>query len=243
MSDFTARRVVITGGAGGIGQATARAFLDRGAHVLLIDIEEDRLAAAREALAGGSRVTTFASALARPDQCARALDRIEGKLHALVHLAGVFERDALDPADHGVWDRAIAANLTSAYDMCVAFIPRVDKAVAGRIVLTSTLAYRRGGVEHAAYSAAKGGIVGLTRALSRKLAPDVRVNAVAPGVITTRMTDEIIAERGERLLTEIPLKRYGTPAEVAGVIRFLCSDDASYVTGQTITIDGGMTNA
>ncbi len=69
------------------------------------------------------------------------------------------------------------------------------------------------------------------------------VNAVAPGIIVTRMTDEVIAMRGERLLTEIPLKRYGQPSEVASVIRFLCSDDASYVNGQTITIDGGITNA
>jgi 3-oxoacyl-[acyl-carrier protein] reductase len=243
MSDFTGRRIVITGGAGGIGIATARAFLDRGAHVLLIDIEEDRLVAARDSLGGGSRVTLCASNLARPDSCARALDRIDGKLHALVHLAGVFERDPLDPADHGVWDRAIAANLTNAYDMCVAFIPRIDTAVPARIVLASSIAYRRGGVQRAAYSAAKGGIVGLTRALSRELAPAVTVNAVAPGIIVTRMTDEVIAMRGERLLTEIPLNRYGQPSEVASVIRFLCSDDASYVNGQTITIDGGITNA
>jgi 3-oxoacyl-[acyl-carrier protein] reductase len=86
-------------------------------------------------------------------------------------------------------------------------------------------------------------IVGLTRALSRELAPAVTVNAVAPGIIVTRMTDEVIATRGDRLLTEIPLKRYGQPSEVASVIRFLCSDDASYVNGQTITIDGGITNA
>jgi NAD(P)-dependent dehydrogenase (short-subunit alcohol dehydrogenase family) len=243
VTDFTGRRVVITGGAGGIGVASARAFLDRGAHVLLIDIAEDRLTAARESLGGGSRVTTVASNLARPDSCARALNRIEGPLHALVHLAGVYERDALDPADHGVWDRAIAGNLTNAYDMCVAFLPRIEKSRPARIVLTSSIAYRRGGIERAAYSAAKGGIVGLTRSLARQLAPDVTVNAVAPGIIVTRMTDEVIEARGERLLTEIPLKRYGQPSEVAGVIRFLCSDEASYVNGQTITIDGGMTNA
>ncbi len=243
MSDFTGRRVVITGGAGGIGVATARAFLDRGAHVLLVDLEEDRLAAARESLGGGSRVTLCASNLARPDSCARVLDRIDGKLHALVHLAGVFERDPLDPADHGVWDRAIAANLTNAYDMCVAFIPRIDPSAPGRIVLASSIAYRRGGVDRAAYSAAKGGIVGLTRALSRQLGAAATVNAVAPGIIVTRMTDELIEQRGEQLLAQIPMRRYGQAAEVASVIRFLCSDDASYVTGQTITIDGGITNA
>jgi NAD(P)-dependent dehydrogenase (short-subunit alcohol dehydrogenase family) len=243
VSDFIGRRVVITGGAGGIGVATARAFLDRGAHVLLIDLDEDRLQSARESLGGGARVTICASNLARPDSCARALDRMDGKLHALVHLAGVFERDPLDPADHGVWDRAIAANLTNAYDMSVAFLPRIDKARPARIVLTSSIAYRRGGIERAAYSAAKGGIVGLTRSLARQLAPDVTVNAVAPGIIVTRMTDEIIETRGERLLADIPMKRYGQPSEVASVIRFLCSDDASYVNGQTITIDGGITNA
>ncbi|MBS0558822.1 MAG: SDR family oxidoreductase [Proteobacteria bacterium] len=243
MADFTGRRVVITGGAGGIGVATAHAFLSAGAHVLLIDLDEERLSAARETLAGGSRVVTFASSIARPDQCARALDRMQGALHALVHLAGVFERDPLDPADHGVWDRAIAANLTNAYDMAVAFARRIDRRVPASIVLASSVAYRRGSGEYAAYSAAKGGVVGLARALSRGLAPDVRVNAVAPGVITTKMAEPVIAARGEKMLGDIPLRRFGSPAEVAGVIRFLCSDDASYVTGQTITIDGGLTNA
>jgi 3-oxoacyl-[acyl-carrier protein] reductase len=85
--------------------------------------------------------------------------------------------------------------------------------------------------------------VGLTRALSRKLAPEVLVNAVAPGVIATKMADPIIAERGEAYRQEIPLRRFGQPSEVASVIRFLCSPDASYITGQTITIDGGITNA
>ena len=98
-------------------------------------------------------------------------------------------------------------------------------------------------MDYPAYSAAKGGIVGLTRALSRKLAPDIRVNAIAPGVIRTRMTDQVIARQGNERLAQIPLQRFGQPSEIATVIRFLCGTDASYVTGQTITVDGGMTNA
>jgi 3-oxoacyl-[acyl-carrier protein] reductase len=105
------------------------------------------------------------------------------------------------------------------------------------------LAYRRGSAERVPYAAAKGGIVGLTRALSRKLAPDVLVNAIAPGVIETKMTDQIIAERGDAYRQEIPLQRYGKPSEIASVIRFLCSPDSSYITGQTINIDGGIANA
>jgi 3-oxoacyl-[acyl-carrier protein] reductase len=164
-------------------------------------------------------------------------------VYALVHLAGLFERDALDADDHGVWNRAIAANLTNAYDMAVAFSTRFDRREPARIVLTSSLAYRRGSAERVPYAAAKGGIVGLTRALSRKLAPDVLVNAIAPGVIETKMTDQIIAERGDAYRQEIPLQRYGKPSEIASVIRFLCSPDSSYITGQTINIDGGIANA
>jgi 3-oxoacyl-[acyl-carrier protein] reductase len=242
MSDFTGKRIVVTGGAGGIGVETARAFMDRGGHVVMADIDQPALARAQHEL-GRVRLATIASALDTPAECARVIESAGAPVYALVHLAGLFERDALDPDDHGVWNRAIAANLTNAYDMAVAFSTRFDQRQPARIVLTSSIAYRRGSADRVPYAAAKGGIVGLTRALSRKLAPDVLVNAVAPGVIETKMTDPIIAERGEAYRQEIPLRRFGKPSEVAAVIRFLCSPDASYITGQTITIDGGLTNA
>jgi len=239
--EFSGRRIVITGGAGGIGVATARAFLEHGAHVLLLDPDGQRLSEAKAAL-GGTRVFTAATDLATPAVCDALLTQAR-PLYALVHLAGVFERDPLDPDDHGVWDRAIAANLTSAYDMAVAFRRHADTRGPARIVLASSVAFRRGSPAYAAYGAAKGGIVGLTRSLARRFAPDILVNAVAPGVILTRMTDDIIAERGDAYRQDIPLQRFGDPGEVASVIRFLCSHDASYVTGQTITVDGGLTNA
>jgi 3-oxoacyl-[acyl-carrier protein] reductase len=127
--------------------------------------------------------------------------------------------------------------------MAVAFSGCFDKREAARIVLTSSVAYRRGSAGYPPYAAAKAGIVGLTRSLSRRLAPDVLVNAVAPGVIETRMSEPAIGDRGDAYRREIPLQRFGHPSEVATVIRFLCSPDASYITGQTITIDGGITNA
>jgi 3-oxoacyl-[acyl-carrier protein] reductase len=242
MAAFTGKRIVVTGGAGGIGVETVRAFMEQGAHVIMADQDEAALLRARELL-GPTRLGLIVSDLDTPAECARVIEAAGAPVYALVHLAGLFERDPLDPEDHGVWNRAIAANLTNAYDMVVAFSTRFDQREPARIVLTSSIAYRRGSPDRVPYAAAKGGIVGLTRALSRKLAPDVLVNAIAPGVIETRMADPIIAERGEAYRQEIPLKRFGKPSEVASVIRFLCSPDASYVTGQTITIDGGITNA
>lgn len=242
MSDFTGKRIVITGGAGGIGVETARAFMAQGGHVVMVDADQERLLQA-EAVLGKVRLALHRSALDTPAACAAAIEAAGAPPFALVHLAGVYERDELDAGDHGVWDRAIGANLTNAYDMAVAFSTRYDQREPARIVLTSSIAYRRGSTFSAAYGAAKGGIVGLTRSLSRTLAPGVLVNAIAPGVIVTRMTEATLAQSGDSVRAQIPLGRFGHPAEVASVIRFLCSSDASYITGQTITIDGGMTNA
>jgi 3-oxoacyl-[acyl-carrier protein] reductase len=244
MADFVGKRIVITGGAGGIGVETARAFMDQGAHVVIVDIDEDRMRQA-EAVLGKVRLALFRSALDGPAACAAAIEAAGAPVYALVHLAGLFEKDAMEADDHAVWDRAIGVNLTSAYDMAVAFSTRFARGLPGpaRIVLTSSVAYRRGSAGYPPYAAAKAGIVGLTRSLSRRLAPDILVNAVAPGLIDTRMAAVTIAERGEAYLREIPLQRAGHPSEVATVIRFLCSPDASYITGQTIMIDGGVTNA
>jgi len=241
-AEFTGKRVIVTGGAGGIGFETARTLMDRGAHVVMIDRDQDRLDQAQDIL-GRVRLATFQSSLETPQDCAAAVESAGGRVFALIHLAGLFEKDAMDPDDHGVWNRAIAANLTNAYDMAVAFSSRFDRREPARIVFVSSVAYRRGSAGYPPYAAAKGGIVGLTRSLSRRFAPDVLVNAIAPGLIDTRMAEVIIAERGEAYKQEIPLGRYGHPSEIASVIRFLCSRDASYITGQTITVDGGITNA
>jgi len=242
MSEFLGKRIVITGGAGGIGYETARQFMDQGGHVVMDDPDQERLAQAQEAL-GRVRLATLASSLDTPAACAAALDAAAGPVHALIHLAGVFEPDPMDPEDHGVWNRAIAANLTNAYDMAVAFQSRYDKRDPARIVFVSSVAFRRGSAGYPPYGAAKGGIVGLTRSLSRRFAPNILVNAIAPGLIDTKMATRTIAERGEEGIRQIPLQRVGHPGEIASVIRFLCSKDSSYITGQTITVDGGMTNA
>jgi NAD(P)-dependent dehydrogenase (short-subunit alcohol dehydrogenase family) len=126
--------------------------------------------------------------------------------------------------------------------MAAAIRPQLDPGATCRMVFASSLAFRRGSFDHIAYSAAKGGIAGLVRALARALAPGVLVNGVAPGIILTGMPEHMldVPERRERLRAETTLKRFGEAREVATVIRFLLSDDSSFITGQLINVDGGV---
>ncbi len=122
MSGFVGKRIVITGGAGGIGVETARAFMAHGAHVTIVDRDEERLGQAAAAL-GRVQLIPHLSDLDTPAACAAAIEAASGPVYAVVHLAGVFEKDAMEADDHSVWDRAIGVNLTSAYDMAVALCP------------------------------------------------------------------------------------------------------------------------
>ena len=142
-----------------------------------------------------------------------------------------------------IWERAIENNLTNAYKFIEALLPKFNNTEIGRIILISSLAYRRGAFDHIPYTASKGGITGLVRAYSRKLAPKILVNGLAPGIINTKMPQDLIKERGDELIKQIPQKRFGEPEEVANVILFLLSHYSSYVNGQIINIDGGIINS
>lgn len=240
------RGVLVTGGAGGIGMACARMFLDAGSAVHLVDIDGDRLEAARATLAPLGSVTTHRSPLDTPGECREAFASFGRPADALVHMAGIFEPDPLDADDRQVWQRAIGSNLTNAYDMAIAFrAQRAQSASAttGRIVLCSSRAFQRGAPGRAAYTAAKGGIVGLMRTFSREFAPHILVNAIAPGLIETRMTSALIASAGAQRLSEIPLGRFGTPEDIAGLIAFMCSSRGRWLHGATIDMDGGEVKA
>jgi len=173
--------------------------------------------------------------------CKRALPDAP-KVDALVHLAGVFQPDDLDPDKHDVFEDAMQHNATNAYDLSAAIASQIKDG--GRMVFCASLAFNRGVADHPGYAMSKGAVVGLTRSLSRRLAPrGICVNAVAPGIIETKMTTRLVQERGlDAVKDSIPLGRLGQPEDVVGVIAFLMSPDAAYITGQVINIDGGVVN-
>lgn len=233
MGEFEGKSVLVTGGSQGIGLACARAFAAAGARVTMTgtrasagDYEED--------LSGFDYVRADFSEGGTGDRVAQAA----GPLDVLVNNAGTGRADEYSDAG---FRAVIDVNLNAVMALSLACHPGL-KAKRGCIVnmgsLSSFLALR----ETPAYTASKAGLLGLTRALADKWAPDgIRVNLVAPGFIRTRMTSGMRVDAGYegRLLKAVPMRRWGEPAEIAGPVMFLASSAASYITGQSISIDGG----
>lgn len=236
------RTVIITGAAGGIGTSLTHLCQKAGADLLLLDCNAERLAKLKGNLDSSTQSIAETSDLTNFAECVRLVELASSLPIALVHLAGVFEPDHDAGDDYMVWDRAIKHNLKNARDMCLAFAEVTSGEELRKIVLTSSLAANRGAFDHYSYTAAKAGLLGLTRAFSKRFAPKTVVNCVCPGIIMTGMPDRVLADRRDRVLSEIPLKRFGEPEEVANVIMFLISDAVSYISGQSINIDGGTIN-
>ena len=229
------RTIAITGAAGGIGRALVPLLAEEGCRLLLVDTAESRV----EDLAARHQAAVVVGTPLSAEDCKAALAAIDGEIDGFVHLAGTFEPDAMLGDDPIVWQRTIQNNLENAYNFVTALAPRLPEDRMASCVFISSLAFRRGGRAHAAYSAAKGGLVGLTRSLARRFADRMRVNALAPGIIDTPMPADVIRQFGNVLKAECPMGRFGEPREVATVIRFLLGEESSYITGQTINVDGG----
>ena len=239
---FEGRRALVTGGASGIGAATAARLAAEGADVVIGDLNAGAGAdVAREigATAAGLDVTD--------PESARALVAEHGPFAVLVNNAGTDEFGFFADTDPGVWERVIGVNLVGVMACTHACLPGMQEAGYGRIVNISSEAGRIGSKGSVAYSSAKGGVLGFTKAMAREGARfGITVNAICPGPIETPLLMGALefGEIGEKVIETMrsgtQLRRLGTPEEVAAAIAFLASDDASYVTGETLGVSGGM---
>jgi 3-oxoacyl-[acyl-carrier protein] reductase len=242
MADFGGKTLLLTGANGGITRATARAFFAAGANLVLSDLDADGLATFAAGLdASGTRIVTLkgdATHSADADAAVAAAQQRFGGLDFLVTGAGLYLDQLIGTMTDAQWRQAIGVNLDGVFYVCRA----ASKALrdGGAVVNIASMAGHRGSYQHAHYAAAKGAVLSFTRSLALELAPRVRANAVSPGLIDTPMVKPLMATRGAQLIEATPLKRLGTPDEVASVIVFLCSDAASFVTGETIHINGGL---
>ena len=244
---FEGRTALVTGGASGIGAATARRLAAEGARVAICDLNLER---ARE-VASEIDAEAFAMDVTDKSSVDEAVSAVNGSLGVptvLVNNAGNDEFGFFKDTDEGLWQRVLDVNLVGVLRVTHALLPGMIERGEGRIVNVASEAGRVGSNGSAAYSAAKGGVIGFTKAIAREGARyGVLCNAVAPGPIDTPLLNRAPKELGDlgRKVVDIMvgstvLRRMGRPEEVAAVIAFLCSEDASYVTGQALGVSGGL---
>ena len=250
MSRYADRVVVVTGAARGIGAGTAKRFADEGASVAVLDLAEEAAAATAESL-GAERAIGVGCDVSKADSVEAAVERVVselGKIDVLVNNAGVTRDNLLFKMSEDDWDMVMNVHLRGSFLMSKAAQKHMVAHKYGKILnLSSTSALGNRG--QANYSAAKMGLQGFTRTLALELGPfGINVNAIAPGFIVTDMTDDtarrvgVEPEEWRKMAAEAnPVRRVGYPEDIAAAAAFLCSDEASFITGQVLYVDGGAT--
>ncbi len=251
MSEVAGRVAVVTGAARGIGRAIAEDLIAGGARVALIDIDGEGVARAADALGPESlAVPTDIADLAAVERAVAAIETRWGGADILINNAAVADLTGFDALTLEHWRRIFSINLDGALHLSMALVPAMRARGGGAIVHIASIMGMLGSPGGLAYSAAKGALINLTRAMACDLAPGIRVNAVAPGFIDTPMArladgshehDAPVFREFYLGQGRIPLRRAGLPADIAGPVRFLASDCARYITGHVLVVDGGVT--
>jgi len=245
MKSFEGRVSIVTGASQGIGETIARELAAEGARVVLVDVQKDKLEAVAASIgaAGGlaeARVVDVGDTAA-VEAVVAAVVAAHGRIDHLVNNAGITRDTLLMRMKEEDWDAVLRVNLKGAFNFSRAVLRTMIAARYGRIVNIASVAGLMGNAGQANYAASKAGVIALAKSLAREVGSrGITVNAVAPGFIATAMTDVLPEEVKKAYLEIIPLKKFGLPKDVASAVKFLVSDEAAYITGQVVSVNGGM---
>lgn len=246
MKRFEDKVVIITGAARGIGLEIAKRFASEGAKLAICDISEEALQEASQLLHSEYSAEVFTSVCdvsngQQVTDYVKAVIKEYGQIDALVNNAGITRDTLLMRMTEDDWDLVMKVNLKSVFLFSKAAIRYMMKKRSGAIINMASVIGLIGNPGQGNYAASKAGIIGFTKSMAREVGSrNVRVNAIAPGFIQTKMTDVLTDEIKQKMLDSVPLKTFGQPQDVAALAAFLASDDARYITGQVVNVDGGM---
>jgi 3-oxoacyl-[acyl-carrier protein] reductase len=243
--DLAGKAAIVTGGASGIGREIAPRLAAAGAAVVVADRDgEGAETVAGEISASGDRALGWAVDVRDAGGCEAMISAARqefGRLDVLVTSAGIARSQPFLQTSLELWQETLDVNLTGTFLCCQAAAPAMIEAGGGRIITLASVSGQRGGISRAAYGASKGGVITLTRVMAVELAQyNITVNSIAPGPIETPMASVMHSPANRAAwVGSVPAQRYGTPAEVAAAVVFLASDEASYITGHVLNVDGG----
>ena len=242
MFDLTGKKGLITGASGGIGGAIAKALHGQGAEVMLAGTRREALERLAGELGARARVTTAQLAdPAAPEALLKAAEAAMGQVDILVNNAGLTRDGLAMRMKDEDWLQVLEVNLTAGFRLARAALRGMMKRRSGRIIGITSVVGITGNPGQANYAASKAGMIGMSKALALEIASrNVTVNCIAPGFITTAMTDALTNEQREKAAAAVPMGRFGRPEEVAAAVVYLASDEAAYVTGHTLHVNGGI---
>lgn len=240
--DLSGKKVVVTGGASGIGFEITRQFLQSGAHVTVWDLTEDSLAkAASELSQWKSQLSTASVNVGNRDQVAAAASKLD-RVDVVVNNAGITKDKSFVKMSHEDWDAVIQVNLTGLFNVTKGLLEKMTEAQGKRIINISSVVGIYGNFGQTNYAASKAGVIGMTKTWAKELGKKgFCVNAIAPGFIRTSMTSAMPAEVLQQMAAKVPVARLGETSDIANAVMFLSSDQAAYINGAVISVDGGLT--
>ncbi len=231
---------LVTGGTRGIGKAISKALFDDGFKVIANYAGNDEAAQAFKDETGCETVKFDVSNFEECEEAIKKIEAEQGEIHTLVNNAGITRDGVLHKMPYENWQTVIDTNLTSCFNLCRLIVPNMRQRGAGRIINISSINGQKGQFGQVNYSAAKAGMLGFTKALAMELAAKgITVNAICPGYIETDMTADMNQDVLDSIIRQIPVTRMGKPEEIAALVSFLTSDQAAFITGATISANGG----